>query len=307
MNRRARIVVFLICSTLIITTSIITVFFLFFSVEEEVYIRLATTTSTENSGLLDNLHEEFYKTSNIRVDVIAVGTGAAIEAGAKGDVDLIMVHAREKEDEFIATGTGIYRVDLMYNDFIIVGPGNDPAGIRDLTNVSETLFNIYNSRAKWISRGDDSGTHFKELGIWSSINFIPQTDNQTWIDANPWYIETGQGMGATLTIAAQSEAYTLTDRGTWIFQRDSLNGLEVLCEGDPFLFNPYGVILINPQVYSHVKFEEAKTYVMWLISDEGQNAIASYKVDGEQLFFPDFKNHISEMNTEGKTFWDISI
>jgi tungstate transport system substrate-binding protein len=291
---------------LVLGASFVTWQLFFVDENAEVNIRLATTTSTENSGLLDYLLPEFYKTSDVRVSVIAVGTGAALDMGERGDADCVIIHAREKEDVFVAEGWGVHRVDLMYNEFIILGLENDPANITGLANATEAFNRIREKKAHWISRGDNSGTHFKELSIWASIGFIPDTENQTWVDLNPWYEESGQGMGNTLMIADQKEAYVLADRGTWIFQRDALPQLSLLVEGDVILCNPYGAILINPEKHSHVKYEAAKEFVQWLISEDGQVLIDSCKVDDKQLFFSDFMNHINEMPDSEKAFWGIT-
>ncbi len=291
---------------LILGASFVTWQLFFVDEDTEVNIRLATTTSTENSGLLDYLLPEFYKTSNVRVSVIAVGTGAALDMGERGDADCVIIHAREKEDIFVAEGWGVHRVDLMYNDFIILGPESDPANITGLSNATEAFNQIREKEGRWISRGDNSGTHFKELSIWADIGFIPDTENQTWVDLNPWYEETGQGMGNTLMIADQKEAYVLADRGTWIFQRDALPQLSLLVEGNLILNNPYGAILINPEKHPHVKQQAAKEFIKWLISEDGQTLIDRYKIDNEQLFFSDFLNHIHEMSDSEKAFWEIT-
>ncbi|MHA2231610.1 MAG: substrate-binding domain-containing protein [Candidatus Hodarchaeales archaeon] len=274
--------------------------------DDEVNIRVATTTSTENSGLLDFLLPKFYETSNVRVSAIAVGTGAALEMGQRGDADCIIVHARDKEDAFVAGGWGVHRVDLMYNDFIIVGPEDDPANITGLANITVVLSRILETESNWLSRGDNSGTHSKELKLWENLGFVPAPQDQSWNAENSWYEETGLGMGNTLTIADQKNAYVLTDRGTWIFRRDSLPQLKLLAEGDSALHNPYGTLLINPKIVSNVNFEAAREFIKWLISNEGQALIDSYTVQGDQLFHSDFENHIDEMTSEEKSFWGIS-
>ncbi|MFX0115371.1 MAG: substrate-binding domain-containing protein [Candidatus Hodarchaeota archaeon] len=306
MNNSKWTVLALITTILVtIGASLVTWQLLFANEDAQVNIRLATTTSTENSGLLDYLLPEFYRTSNVRVSVIAVGTGAALDMGERGDADCVIIHAREKEDAFIAAGWGVHRVDLMYNDFVIIGPESDPANITSLSNATEAFNRIREEEAHWVSRGDNSGTHFKELSIWAAIGFIPDTENQTWVDLNSWYEETGQGMGNTLMIADQKEAYVLADRGTWIFQRDALPQLSLLVEGSLILYNPYGAILINPEKHPHVKYQAAKEFIRWLISEDGQALIDSYKIDDEQLFFSDFLNHINEMSESEKAFWGI--
>ncbi|MFQ5979193.1 MAG: substrate-binding domain-containing protein [Candidatus Heimdallarchaeota archaeon] len=281
--------------------------YLFWAEEDnDVNIRLATTTSTENSGLLDYLLPKFYKTSPVRVSPIAVGTGAALKMGQRGDADCIIVHARDKEDAFVADGWGVHRIDLMYNDFVIVGPTNDPAEITGLANATAAFSRIREAEVKWLSRGDNSGTHSKELKLWESLGFMPDSQNQSWNDHNSWYEETGLGMGNTLTIADQKNAYVLTDRGTWIFRRDSLSQLKLLVESDSVLHNPYGALLVNPEKSPDVKFEAAREFIKWLISTEGQALIDSYTVQGDRLFHSDFENHIDEMPNEEKSFWGIS-
>lgn len=274
--------------------------------DNEVNIRLATTTSTEHSGLLDFLFPKFYETSNVHVSVIAVGTGAALEMGKRGDADCIIVHARDEEDAFVTDGWGVHRVDLMYNDFIIVGPKNDPANIAVLTNATAAFSRIREAEANWLSRGDNSGTHIKELKLWETLGFFPAPHNQSWNALNSWYEETGLGMGNTLTIGDQKNAYVLTDRGTWIFRRDSLSQLKLLVEGDSVMHNPYGALLVNPKIVPDVKFEAAREFIKWLISNEGQALIDSYTVQGDRIFHSDFENHIDEMPSEEKSFWEVS-
>lgn len=276
-------------------------------------ITLSTTTSTENSGLLDFLHPEMTKDIGIKVDVVAVGTGAAIEQAKAGLADVIIVHAREIEDQFVSEGYGIHRVDLMYNDFIIVGPKNDPANISALLNLNSSIKALqrlyeHKNEIKFVSRGDNSGTHVKELSLWSLTNITILGDDFEWSNKNPWYLESGSGMSATLSIALELNAYTITDRGTWIYLKENLNNLEIMAQGDPLLFNPYGVILINPIKFesSKIKFAEAKEYVKWLISPKGQAMIDNYTINGEQAFFADFENHIGEMPNKELEFWGIN-
>lgn len=245
---------------------------------------LASTTSTENSGLYDFLLPIFRKKTGIDVRVVAVGTGQAIKLAQRGDADVLLVHHRSSEDRFIAKGYGVDRRDVMYNDFIIVGPGDDPAGILGLSNVSDALRKISKHKAMFISRGDDSGTHKMERDLWRAIDF----------DVRPasgdWYRETGAGMGATLNTAAAANAYTLTDRGTWLgFQNRRQLVLSV--EGDPRLLNAYGIIRVNPERFGHLHVEAAKIFVDWLTSKQGQAAIAAFRVNGEQLFFPNYKKN----------------
>jgi len=241
-----------------------------------VHLKLATTTSTENSGLLDKLLPPFEKRFNIKVDVIAVGTGKALRLGENGDVDIVLVHARQAEDEFIQKGYGVNRRDVMFNDFIILGPSNDPAKIKEEKNVVSALTKIANQKAFFVSRGDDSGTDKKEKSLWQIANITPN---------GTWYMEAGQGMGATLQIADEKRAYVLCDRGTFIAYKNKV-GLVILSEGDPLLFNPYGVIAINPARHSYVKYMEAMQLIAWFTSVEGQKIIGEYKKEGEILFHP---------------------
>jgi tungstate transport system substrate-binding protein len=243
---------------------------------------LATTTSTYNSGLLEVLNTEFQKKYGVLVEVHAVGTGAAIRMARDGEVDVVLVHARGKEDKFLEDGYGINRRNVMYNDFIIVGPKSDPAGIRGMKSAAEAFKKIAKAQAKFVSRGDNSGTHAKEQTIWKLAGITPSGD---------WYEQTGQGMGKTLTIASEKQAYTLTDRGTFLAYKGKLD-LEVLVEGpvkggDPTLSNPYAVIAVNPKKYPDRNYELAMLYIGFLTSPEGQKLIAEYRKNGEQLFYPD--------------------
>ena len=243
---------------------------------EPIHLKLATTTSTENSGLLNILLPPFEELFNIKVDVIAVGTGAAIKLGENGDVDILFVHAREAEDKFIQDEYGVNRRDVMYNDFIVLGPSNDPAKIKGMKNVVSAFTNIANQKAFFVSRGDASGTDIKEKSLWKIANITPD---------GAWYMEAGQGMGATLQIANEKQAYVLCDRGTFIAYKNKVE-LVILSEGDPLLFNPYGVIAVNPDRYSHVKYMEAMQLIAWVTSIEGQKIIGEYKKEGEILFHP---------------------
>ena len=243
---------------------------------EPIHLKLATTTSTENSGLLAKLLPPFEEKYNIKVDVIAVGTGAAIKLGENGDVDILLVHAREAEDKFIQDGYGVNRRDVMYNDFIILGPANDSANIKEEKSAASALVKISNQKSFFVSRGDDSGTDKKEKSLWQIANTIPD---------GAWYMAVGQGMGATLQIADEKEAYVLCDRGTFVAYRDKI-GLIILSEGDPLLFNPYGIIAVNPERFPHVKYMEAMQMIAWVTSIEGQDIIREYKIEGEILFYP---------------------
>lgn len=241
-----------------------------------VHLKLATTTSTENSGLLGVLLPPFEEKFGIKVNVIAVGTGQAIKLGENGDVDMILVHARAAEDKFIEEGYGVNRRDVMFNDFIILGPSNDPAEIRSESNVTLALKRISDRKAYFVSRGDDSGTHKKEKVLWQNAKTSPEGE---------WYMEIGQGMGAALQVTNERQAYILCDRGTFLAYKDKIE-LIILSEGDPLLFNPYGIIAVNPARYPHVKYIEAIQLIAWVTSVEGQKIIGEYKKEGEILFHP---------------------
>jgi tungstate transport system substrate-binding protein len=245
---------------------------------ETVRLRLATTTSTQDSGLLPVLNPPFEKLTGITVDVIAVGSGKAIALGQNGDVDVVLVHDRKAEDQFVAQGYGVNRRDVMHNDFVIVGPVEDPAKITTAASAADAFAKIATAAAAFVSRGDASGTNVKELDLWAMAGSKPQAK---------WYKEVGQGMGAVLTMSNDLKAYTVADRGTWIAMRDKLPGLKILSEGDPFLFNPYGVIAVNPQKQPKVNYMAAMQYIAWLTSVEGQKVIRDYTLGGQQLFTPD--------------------
>lgn len=240
------------------------------------FITVASTTSTENSGLFGHILPIFTQETGITVRVVAQGTGQALETGRRGDVDVVFVHALPAEQQFVAEGYGVARFDVMYNDFVIVGPETDPAGTRAAETAADAMTAIAQAGTAFASRGDDSGTHKAELALWSAAGIVPQ---------GAWYLETGSGMGATLNTAVQVPAYTLTDRGTWLSFANR-GALTINFEGDPALFNPYGVILVNPARHPHVKAQEGQAFIDWLVSAAGQQAIADYQVGGEQLFFP---------------------
>jgi tungstate transport system substrate-binding protein len=242
-------------------------------------IRLATTTSTDNSGLLGVILPNFEAKYDGKVRVVAVGTGAALKIGEKGDADVLLVHARKLEDKFMAEGFGSVRKDVMYNDFIIVGPKKDPAGVRGSKDVIAAMKKISASGAKFVSRGDESGTHQMEKAYWKDAGVAPQ---------GAWYVSSGQGMGQVLTMAGQFEGYTLTDRATYAAYREK-TGLEVLVEGDPRMFNPYGVIAVNPAKHAGLNNKGAMALVDWITSPEGQKGIADFKINGLQMFFPSAK------------------
>lgn len=251
-------------------------------------LRLATTTSTADSGLLDAILPDFETQFNARAEVIAVGTGQALELGANGDVDVVLVHSRAREDEFVADGDGLNRLEVMYNDFVIVGPKDDPAGIAGLATAKEAFARIAETGSPFVSRGDDSGTYTKEKSIWKSAEIEPATDSG-------WYFSIGQGMGETLLFADEKGAYTISDRGTWLSQKEELPNLEVAVGGasigenkDKSLLNPYGVIPVNPDKHVGVNFELATQFANWLTSVETQQMIADYGKDkfGQPLFYP---------------------
>ena len=239
-------------------------------------LRLATTTSTQNSGLMEYLLPEFTKDSSIEVQVIAVGTGKALRLGREGDVDIVLVHARNAEQDFIDGGFGVKRFGIMYNDFVLIGPHDDPAQIASSQSVTEALNKIQRSKSQFISRGDDSGTHKKELALWQMIDYSPQGN---------WYKSVGQGMGKAIQIANELGAYTITDRGTWLAYMSKSN-LALLYQGDPPLFNPYGIIAVNPERHAHTNYVGASSFIDWLISQKGQRMIGEFKVQNEQLFIP---------------------
>jgi tungstate transport system substrate-binding protein len=249
----------------------------FASNNEQMRIKLASTTSTDNSGLFSALLPLFEEKTGIGVEVVAVGTGAAITLGVNGDVDIILVHARSQEDQFIADGYGVNRRDVMHNDFVILGPSADPAGIRGMGSASEAFAAIADTREVFVSRGDDSGTHVRERQLWDGADLNPAGD---------WYREAGQGMGAVLTIANDMGGYTLSDRGTYIAMQDNVD-LEVLVEGDDNLFNPYGIIPVNPSMHPHVQYDAAMLLTAFFTSIDGQKAIQDYKISGQQVFYPD--------------------
>ncbi|MGH6792061.1 MAG: substrate-binding domain-containing protein [Methyloceanibacter sp.] len=243
------------------------------------FIILQSTTSTQNSGLFDHILPKFTEKTGIEVRIVAVGTGQALKNARNGDGDVVLVHSKPDEETFVAEGWGVKRHDVMYNDFVIVGPSSDPARIAGLTEVDEAFKKIAEAQAPFASRGDDSGTNKEELRLWEAAGIAAKKAS------GDWYLETGSGMGATLNTAIGKQAYTLTDRGTWLSFANK-EDFEVLVEGDPKLFNQYGVILVNPQEHPNVKAEQGQAFIDWLLSKDGQAAIASFKIDGQQLFFP---------------------
>jgi len=247
---------------------------------------LATTTSTEDSGLLGALLPVFEEAYNAEVDVIAVGTGQAIALGENGDADVILVHARAREDAFVEDGYGTERYDVMFNDFVLVGPEDDPAGIAEAETVVEAMALIADSGSTFVSRGDDSGTHTKERSLWELAEITPEGD---------WYVSAGQGMGAVLNMSDELQSYTLSDRGTYIAREAEGLNLVILFAGDSAMANPYGVIPVNPDLHPEVNYELAQQFVDWLISVETQEMIADYEVNGQQLFFPNSEPYLEMM------------
>ncbi len=262
------------------TLSLFTILLLFVSTAlsaDTERLKLATTTSTDNSGLLAVLNPVFEDKHNIKVDVISVGTGKAIRLAENGDVDFILVHAPAAEKKFVDAGYGIERKPVMHNDFVIIGPSADPASIQQATNLKQAMQRLLDSKQTFVSRGDDSGTHKKEKQLWDTIGQQPQAG---------WYLSVGQGMGTVLRIADDKQAYTLTDRGTYLAYKDKMS-LEVLFEKDAALYNPYHVIMVNPEKHPHVNIQLARKYSDFIRSGEGQTLIRNFRVNGEVLFHPD--------------------
>jgi len=248
----------------------------------ERFITVASTTSTENSGLFGVILPRFQQAMGIEVRVVAVGTGQAIKNAERGDADVLFVHHQPSEEQFVAQGFGLKRHDVMYNDFVLLGPQTDPAGIQGTKDVVAALARVAAKHVPFVSRGDDSGTHKLELSLWEAAGVdVKQASGS-------WYREAGSGMGATLNTASGLDGYAISDRGTWISFKNK-GRLAVLVEGDPRLFNQYGVILVNPPKHAHVKAKEGQAFIDWLTSDQGQKAIADFRVEGQQLFFPNAK------------------
>jgi len=291
--------------TILVSGLITVIFFMSWgALAEEKIIKMSTTTSTQASGLLDVLLPQLEKDTGIQVKVIAKGTGAAIRDGIDGNVDVIFVHAKAREEKFVKDGYGTQRYAVMHNDFVILGPADDPAKIKGISNAPEALKKIAEAEALFISRGDDSGTHTKEQALWQKSGLKIEKITNTIVkkgktreiafaqpaDSKKWYLSIGQGMGKTIMVTDEKQAYTLADRGTYIkykFGRDVPVELDVLCEGDPLLANPYGIIPINPQKHPHVMYKLAEEFAQWLVSDRGQAAISDYRLLGKQLFYPD--------------------
>jgi len=247
-------------------------------------IVVASTTSTRDSGLFEYLLPLFTKKTGITVKVVAQGTGQALDTGRRGDADVVFVHAKSQEEKFLAEGNGVKRFPVMYNDFVLIGPKNDPAGIKGMRDVGKAFVTIKDKKADFISRGDRSGTHSAELRLWKAAGVDIAKDK------GPWYKAIGQGMGAALNTAGAGNAYVLSDRGTWIHFKNKGN-LSILVEGDKRMFNQYGVMLVNPAKHPNVKKELGQQFIDYLISPEGQKAIANYKINGEQLFYPNANDH----------------
>jgi tungstate transport system substrate-binding protein len=243
------------------------------------FIIVQSTTSTQNSGLFEHILPLFTEKTGIEVRVVAVGTGQALKNAQKGDGDVVLVHSQPDEEKFVAEGWGVKRYPVMYNDFIIVGPAADPARIAGMKQAPDALKKIATAQSLFASRADDSGTHKAELKLWQQAGVTPKASSGSW------YLETGSGMGATLNTAVGKQAYALTDRGTWLAFANK-DDFKVLVEGDDKLFNQYGVILVNPAKHPNVKAKEGQAFIDWLTGPEGQAAIADYKIDGQQLFFP---------------------
>ncbi|MBI5568342.1 MAG: substrate-binding domain-containing protein [Desulfomonile tiedjei] len=243
----------------------------------QTHLRMSTTTSTEASGLLAVLLPPFEKANNVKVDVISVGTGKALKLGENGDVDVVFVHARPLEDAFVANGFGVNRRDVMYNDYVVVGPKSDPAGLKDAKTAVDAFKRLAEGKAPFISRADESGTHQKEKELWKAAEIKP---------SGPWYVEAGVGMGAVLQMAFNKQGYALADRGTFIAFEPKID-LVIVSQGDKALFNPYGIIAVNPKKHLHAQYDLAMKFIEYVTGPEGQGIIAGFKQGGKQLFFPD--------------------
>ena len=256
-----------------------------FAFAQEKSIVISSTTSTQDSGLLGHILPLFKSKTGIDVKVVSQGTGQALDTGRRGDADVVFVHAKSQEEKFVADGFGVKRYPVMYNDFILIGPKGDPAGIKGSKDIVAALKTIKAKSAAFISRGDKSGTHAAELALWKIAAIDIAGADKSSKDLGPWYKEIGQGMGAALNTASASNAYVLAERGTWISFKNR-GDLVIAVEGDKRLFNQYGVMLVNPAKHPTVKKELGQQFVDWLVSPEGQKAIANYKINGEQLFYP---------------------
>jgi len=243
------------------------------------FITIASTTSTEQSGLFKHMLPAFHKKTGIEVRVVALGTGQALDMARRGDADVVFVHAKSAEEKFIADGRGVKRLPVMYNDFVLVGPKSDPAKVAGGKDITEALKKIKTTSAPFVSRGDRSGTHMAEIALWK------QSGVDIAAEKGPWYRDTGQGMGPALNTASSMNGYILTDRATWLAFKNR-GDLKIVVEGDKRLFNQYGVILVNPEKHTHVKREMGQAFIDWVVSPDGQRSISDYKISGEQLFFP---------------------
>ncbi len=292
-----------VCMNALLGAVLLLLFFAGYGWSEDRVLKMSTTTSTQSSGLLDILLPEFKKDSGIKIKVIAKGTGAAIRDGKDGNVDVIFVHAKDRETAFVADGFGTARFPVMYNDFVLLGPAEDPAGIKGIKDVAMALGKIAKAKEMFVSRGDDSGTHTKEQALWAASGVDLMEVSQTIIkkgkeskvslkrpaNSDTWYVSIGQGMGKVITYADEKQAYTLADRGTYIkykFGRNPAIALDVLNEGDANLANPYGIIPVNPKKHPHVQYEMAMEFVDWITGERGQKLIADYRLEGKQLFYP---------------------
>ena len=258
---------------------IITIFVAVGAAAQTRFFTVASTTSTEQSGLFRHLLPSFEKQTGIQVRVVALGTGQALDVARRGDADVVFVHAKSAEEKFIAEGYGVKRLPVMYNDFVLVGPKSDPAKVAGGTDILEALRKVMSAAAPFVSRGDRSGTHMAELDLWKLAGIDIAAEK------GPWYRDTGQGMGPALNTASSMNGYILTDRGTWISFKNR-GDLTIVVEGDNRLFNQYGVMLVNPEKHKHVKKDMGQIFIDWVVSPGGQKAIADYKIGGEQLFFP---------------------
>ena len=251
---------------------------------QEKSIVVASTTSTQDSGLFEYLLPLYKQKTGVTVKVVSQGTGQALDTGRRGDADVVFVHAKSAEEKFLAEGQGVKRFPVMYNDFVLIGPKSDPAGIKGMKDVGQAFKTIMVKQAAFISRGDRSGTHVAELALWKASGIDIEKDK------GAWYKSIGQGMGAALNTAGAGNAYVLSDRGTWIHYKNK-GDLQILVEGDKRMFNQYGIMLVNPEKHPNVKKELGQQFIDWVISPEGQKAIANYKINGEQLFYPNANDH----------------
>ncbi|MCL4111202.1 UNVERIFIED_CONTAM: hypothetical protein GTU68_043115 [Idotea baltica] len=278
MTQKAFIHLFLIVTTLFFTGNAFS--------DDNKLIRIATTTSTENSGLLKYLSPTFEEKTGYKLHFIAVGTGKALQMGRDGDVDLMLVHAKPAEEKIVAEGFGVKRYPVMYNDFVIVGPKDAKANLSDKKSIEEVLETISSKKRRFVSRGDDSGTHKKELSLWKQTKHMPNSKTDRW------YIEAGQGMGKVLQMAGEMGAFTMTDRGTWLAYMNK-TPLTIVFEGNPILFNPYGMIAVNPKKYPDTNIKGAQAFIDWMTSQEGQALIGNFKISGKVLFIPNAESKLA--------------